>query len=224
MESQLETYVKILREISTETTAIDYTNIIALCMELTKTYDESHNVQHHIDVFRNAMIIVADIDIKNRRMIEMITYSALLHDTIDNKYKENLEEKREILKKFLDAVVTIERQNIQWVIDNISYSKEVRNGYPEHTDPIVQQVRDIVSDADKLEAIGNIGIERCKQYTMAFNSNLTEEELVAEVIKHCNEKLLRLSEHFIRTKKGKELAAPLHQQIVEYCKSNSDYE
>lgn len=85
----------------------------------------------------------------------MIMYATLLHDTIDHKYTNNLNEKISKLNNFL-----IQRNKytkyVEWIINNISYSKEFKSGYPIHIDTRVNLARDIVSDADKLEAIGQI--------------------------------------------------------------------
>ena len=61
-------------------------------------------------------------------------------------------------------------------------------------------VRNIVSDADKLEAIGEIGVNRCCQYTREkYGEDLSKEKLVSYVKEHCEEKLFLLSEKYIKT-------------------------
>jgi HD superfamily phosphodiesterase len=81
------------------------------------------------------------------------------------------------------------------------------------------KIRDIVSDADKLEAIGVIGIARCKEYTReqyfaTHHTHIGDEELAKLVIQHAEEKLLRLKSEFIRTAWGKKMAEPLHDEMV----------
>ena len=96
------------------------------------------------------------------------------------------------------------------LIDNVSFSKEdkIRKGlcsapeiYPE-LHPYLQALR----DADRLEAIGQIGIERCIEFTKSIGGNVP-----ADVVTHCYEKLLRLyDEKFIVSEEARKRAVPLH--------------
>jgi HD superfamily phosphodiesterase len=84
---------------------------------------------------------------------------------------------------------------------------------------IGSKVRDIVSDADKLEAIGEAGIKRCLEYQIhkykedSPNQEIPHSQLIKQVVEHAHEKLLRLREHFFRTKIGKEISLPLHNEM-----------
>ncbi|XWV25622.1 HD superfamily hydrolase [Tupanvirus deep ocean] len=207
-------------------------DVLNLCTTLTIEYDESHDVMHHFNVFRNSVDIL--ISLQNNEeinldeydynyVLHLITYASLLHDTVDHKYKKNYEEKKLQLYVFLNTNAPTISKDVIWIIENISYSKEVKNGYPLHENRLVQLARDIVSDADKLEALGTQGINRCRQYTISINPKLPEESITKLVIEHCHEKLLKLTDNFIRTKAGKEMALPLHQEIVQYVNINSNF-
>lgn len=197
-------------------------DILCICHDLTKDYpDESHNLQHHLDVFGNAMHIYSDIGIqaewKNDAII-LITYATLLHDTIDRKYPKNMETKIIKLHNFIETVLPKKHSdNVMWIMKNISYSTEVKNGYPVHNDPLVQLVRDIVSDADKIEALGEMGLKRCREYTKSENPELSYDEIEQLVLQHCHDKLLKLKDQYIRTIPGKKIAEPVHKIIVDYA-------
>ena len=82
--------------------------------------------------------------------------------------------------------------------------------FPEELKTYLQALR----DADRLEAIGKIGVERC----IMFN-NSRGNKFPDDVIQHCHDKLLRIyTEHYIATEMGRKLAEPLHQDIVDFVK------
>lgn len=103
---------------------------------------------------------------------KVLISAALLHDVFDHKYSNQEEaengmtEIRNFLKnenfheKEIDAVIKI--------CENVSYSKE-KKGKLEKLDHPVKLLRDIVSDADKLDAIGLSGIERCRMYSKVIS-------------------------------------------------------
>lgn len=202
---------------------IDIRNIVDLTATLTAEYDESHDVYHHLRAYNNARIILADCQKSEdfNDILIMVTYAILLHDTIDHKYLTNIESKKNQLLIFLITTVGLYlAADIMWIIENMSYSKERELGYPVASNTIIQLARDIASDADKIEALGEIGIKRCREYTKYANPNLSESELVKEVIKHCNEKLLILHK-FIRTKKGIDCAKIHTAYIRDYIEANT---
>ncbi len=201
-------------------------DIISLCMELTAEYDESHDVDHHICVFLNAIEIFKSVEndfdkLEHQFYLELVMYASLLHDTIDHKYPTNLEFKKKSLSDFLMRKLDYSYILVNWIINNISYSSEVKNGYPVHINKDIQLCRDIVSDADKLEAIGSIGIKRCRDFSIATNPGLSDTDIDNLVAEHCHKKLLKLKDNYIRTTKGRELAEPLHQVLVDFVKNHS---
>jgi len=207
---------------------IDTNAILALCLKLTVDYDESHNIDHHVAVFKNAIEIYentkinadSDLDLVEVeiecQILPLIIYSSLLHDTIDHKYPTDLQNKIEILQQFLDLKLGIVSDNVKWIINNISYSKEKLSGYPLHENQLVQLARNIVSDADKIEALGEIGLTRCRIFTLNANPLLTISEIESIVVSHCHEKLLKLKDEFIRTSAGKSMANDGHQFLLNY--------
>lgn len=200
--------------------------ILAVCSHLTQGYDVSHDVNHHIKVYDNCREIMRDeitthnLSDDDKQSLEIIVaYSALLHDTIDAKYPKGLEDKMAQLHDFLVHQVPNECEAIEWVINHMSYSKEVKTGRPYHFNCVINLARSIVSDADKLEAIGEIGITRCREYIVA-KFGTTGQQLTDEIVAHCHEKLLKIPS-FLVTDRARAMAEPLNQEIVKYVKTHA---
>lgn len=81
-------------------------------------------------------------------------------------------------------------------------------------------VRAVVSDADKIEAIGLIGLQRCMQYSAevlhkkGFSRDITPDRLISDLITHGHEKLFLLMDEYIMTAAGKALAKPSHDVMM----------
>lgn len=189
--------------------------------EICKGRDSSHGYEHIHAVMRNSLMIYKGEKIENEEIKELCIVTAWLHDVADHKYDRNGVLKERLLQ-FLKMNYSHNQKLSLDIIDRISFSKECGN--KEDWELILGEkgllVRNIVSDADKLEALGTVGIERCIEYTKEtyrkkYNKEISREELCQEVKKHAEEKLLRLKDEFIRTKTGKKLAIPLHQELVE---------
>ena len=195
--------------------------------EAMSKFDQSHNITHIQSVYQHACDIAsrsefqkyfAETKTSNWYLLE---FAAKLHDVLDHKYKDSQSVTRESLFLFLNKFKhLIDPNHVLFIMDNISYSKQNSNKLEKHDVEIVNIVRDIVSDADKLEALGEIGLTRCREYTRNVNKSDNEDEIEKKVIQHCHDKLLRLYtvDGFIRTQRGKELAKPLHEYIERFVK------
>jgi uncharacterized protein len=185
----------------------DFNQIYEFVKINTSSFDESHNIDHAIAVYNNTLKIADTIKIQLEYNI--LTYAAMCHDVCDHKYENSI--KPEVLINFITKQIGEDKcKRVMNIINNISFSKQIKGlrqqlPYPDNI------YLDIVSDADRLEAIGQIGIDRCIAYTEATGGKVPED-----VIKHCHEKLLLLKDQYIVTKKGKKLAEPLHEVIQDY--------
>ena len=158
-------------------------------------------------------------------MFDAIT-AAWLHDIADHKYDHD-----GTLEQRLDEFGTANIWNyneIKQVIKYASYSTEnkaILAGTPLDFTAILgayySQIRNIVSDADKLEAIGKIGISRALMYTRDANPTYTEAQVIADVHNHAHEKLLRLATQFIRTPLARSIATRRHKEMEEWLNTQA---
>lgn len=190
--------------------------------EATKSFDDSHGIKHASEVYRISMEILAKARVTRFSAVKFITIAALCHDVCDAKYAGRGAINEEQLLFFIQSVHPAEAANIMTVIKDISYSKEVQRGKPTALPPPYLFYRNVVSDADKITAIGLNGILRCYDYKTnllgkPIVSEDEQEKIWKDVTDHANEKLKRLyADGFIRTVEGREIAKPLHYQILSF--------
>lgn len=160
--------------------------------------DESHDINHSLRVYENCLKIMISEDIVvNKEFSNFILVVSMCHDVPDHKYvgsgdtntKESLVSSlREFLMgngmtlKLIDIAIIL--------IDNISWSKEMRGENNKFKNPFHEMLRRLIQDADWLDALGSVGLERCIQYTTARKGKVPED-----VCQHIKEKLLLIPEH-----------------------------
>ncbi|WP_278551634.1 HD domain-containing protein [Elizabethkingia bruuniana] len=164
--------------------------------------------------------------------IEVVELGALLHDIADPKFHNGDENiGPDTAKTFLESqsVDEVTIQQVIFIIRNISFKN--RNEAPKEK-PIELQV---VQDADRLDAIGAIGIARVFNFGGFKNNpiyipgeepklNLSKEEYKKSngtSINHFYEKLLLLG-GLMNTEKGKEMAAIRHQYMENFLQQFYD--
>ncbi|CAE7946475.1 unnamed protein product, partial [Symbiodinium sp. KB8] len=148
--------------------------ILEFVVKHTAAFDASHNHEHAVAVTRNA---VALLDHPH------VVYLALLHDVCDHKYPDSLPRKdlTTFMHKILDASTA---SKLDAYIDQVSFSKQRTTPDPHAVvDPVLTAVR----DGDRMEAIGEIGIERCETFIKAKGGKLPQD-----FVAHAQDKLLRL--------------------------------
>ncbi|MFC6254177.1 HD domain-containing protein [Secundilactobacillus hailunensis] len=160
-----------------------------------------HGIDHINRVVTNAKMLMAEEPSADY----LITLSsAYLHDVIDDKLVSDVLTAQRGVEKFLSSVEfgPDQVQMIMFIINNMSFSKSLTDD--QHPLPLEGQ---IVQDADRLDAIGAIGITRAIYYgghhsekiydpkikprtsmTKAEYRNLDNET----IINHFYEKLLKL--------------------------------
>jgi len=158
--------------------------------------------------------------------LEIVELSALLHDIADPKFHDGDETLAlKISRKFLEIQNVSEEtiQQVLFIIQNISFKN--RGEAPENL-PIELK---IVQDADRLDAIGAIGIGRTFNFGGFKNNlmyhpyihpklNMSKEEYKKSkgtTINHFYEKLLLLKD-LMNTEEGKKIAEERHQFMLTF--------
>jgi uncharacterized protein len=158
--------------------------------------------------------------------MEVVELSALLHDIADPKFHNGdetiaLNVSREFLEKENATEEIIEK--VLFIIKNISFKN--RNEAPENLSIELK----IVQDADRLDAIGAIGIARTFNFGGFKNNlmyhpgiqpklNITKEEYKKNngtTINHFYEKLLLLKD-LMNTETAKKIASERHDLMLKF--------
>jgi uncharacterized protein len=192
---------------------------ITFVKEKLNDAEGGHDWFHIERVYKNALLIANDENCD----LTVVKLGALLHDIADSKFHNGDESvgpkvAREFLESLnVDEVIIVHVVNI---IDNISY----KGGNLEKKFSSVEL--EIVQDADRLDAIGAVGIARAFNYggfknralydpKIAPNVSMTKEEYKssnAPTLNHFYEKLLLLKDK-MNTQTGKQIAQKRHQYM-----------
>ena len=202
--------------------------IIENTIEFVKTSLENAEGGHdwfHIErVYKNAL----NISKTEKGDPFVIALGALLHDIADSKFHNGDENiGPETARAFLNTQQVSEEiiEHIVKIIENISF----KGG---NTPSNFRSIElDIVQDADRLDALGAIGIARTFNYGGFKNRSLYDPEIkpslsmskeeykasTAPTINHFYEKLLLLKDR-MNTKSGKALAIERHEYMENFLK------
>lgn len=168
-------------------------------------YDSGHD-WWHIERVRNTSLYINTQEVLADPFILEIT--ALLHDSADSKFYDGENEKgiTEISEFMMKAGMSDIRDRVTGVIRNISFSN--KNPAGDISDPLLH----VVQDADRLDAMGAIGIARAFTYGGFRNNKIyipDSEPGVKSTIQHFYDKLLVLKER-MNTSTAKRLAVERH--------------
>jgi uncharacterized protein len=197
-------------------------NTIQFVKETLENAEGGHDWFHIERVLNNAKLIAKTEDADDF----IVQLGALLHDIADSKFHNGDESVGpKIAAEFLESqqVSTEVIDHVVKIIQNISF----KGGNIEQKFHSAEL--DIVQDADRLDAIGAIGIARTFNYGGFKNRaiydpeiepklNMTKEEYKASnapTINHFYEKLLLLKDR-MNTKTGAEIAQKRHEFMEQF--------
>ena len=157
---------------------------------------DGHDAAHSLRVYRNALHLSDFYPDCDKRIVLL---AALLHDVDDHKLFDT--ENNANARQFLETqnLSTEEIEQICSIINNITFSKN-RGKRPESIEG------KIVQDADRLDALGAIGIARTFAYGGKNGRSLEDS------MQHFHDKLLLLKDE-MNTDEAKKMAAERHEYL-----------
>ncbi|WP_299762197.1 HD domain-containing protein [uncultured Dokdonia sp.] len=206
----------------TDQQLIDHT--ISFVKKTLANAEGGHDWFHIERVYKNAVLIAKGEDVDHL----IVALGALLHDIADSKFfngDETIAPKMAsefLLSHNTDSAVI---EHVIQIIKNISFKGG--NKVQTFTSPEL----DVVQDADRLDALGAIGIARTFNYGGFKNRKLYDPSIepqldmkpeeykasTAPTINHFYEKLLLLKDK-MNTKTGRSIAEKRHQYMEAFLK------
>ncbi|OGM45564.1 HD superfamily hydrolase [Aspergillus bombycis] len=194
----------------------DISAFVTKCMA---SHDPSHNPQHVHRVVSLAKQILARETARAASSTvynaDVVHLAALLHDIGDRKYLSQRLVYCVLVAHGADEALA---EKVQMIVSHVSYTTEktkpeevsrlIRDGYPELA---------IVQDADRLDAIGAVGIGRCFTFLGAKGKKFCPEGMwvMDNAIEHFEEKLVRL-ESMMKTETGRDMARVRTARLKEF--------
>jgi len=189
-----------------------------------KDYDSGHD-WWHIERVRKLALFINEMEVLADPFIVEIT--ALLHDSADSKFAaENTEKGYLLISDFVEKSGMSEiSDQVLNVIKNVSFSSKNKSGNLD--DPLLW----VIQDADRLDAIGAIGIARAFNYGGFRNNKIYNPDIISSdesvkeypksgtssTISHFYEKLLLLK-YRMNTLTAKRLADERHDFLEVFLK------
>jgi uncharacterized protein len=202
-------------------------------IDVTKSFVQSilrnaeggHDWFHTLRVYRNALHISEHEEVNEL----VVALAALLHDIADSKFHNGDERigprlaREFLLKHNVDSKVI---EHVSKIIENMSFKNSI-DGSSSFSSIELK----VVQDADRLDAIGAIGIARCFNYGGFKNRSIYNPEIEPNLtmtkaeykaakgptINHFYEKLLLLKD-MMNTKTGRRIAHERHEFMLQFLK------
>ncbi|WP_421941711.1 HD domain-containing protein [Pedobacter sp.] len=190
--------------------------------ETLKNAEAGHDWFHIERVFKTAL----NINSTEKANYLIVALAALLHDIADPKFNGGDEELGpKVAEDFLQSIAVDQLiiEQVKLIIQHMSFKNSFDNA------KFTSKEMEVVQDADRLDAIGAIGIARAFTYGGYKNRVLYDPEIkpqenldkesykntTAPTINHFYEKLLKLKD-MMNTGSGRVIAAERHQFMLQY--------
>jgi len=141
----------------------------------------------------------------------LVELAAWTHDIGDYKLHNGGDKSEELIRKFLESI-HVGEESIQKVLEIVSQVSFSKGNKPTTIEA------EIVQDADRLDAIGAVGIARCFAYGGSVGNilyNPYDNSKDASSVQHFYDKLFKLKE-LMNTKTAKEIALKRHQYMENF--------
>ncbi len=197
-------------------------NTIQFVKQQLENAEGGHDWFHMERVYKNAVLIAKEEDCD----AIVVQLGALLHDIADSKFHDGDETVGpRVARAFLESE-NVEEKTIQHVINIIENISFKGGNFEKKFNSIELQ---IVQDADRLDALGAIGIARTFNYGGFKNRTLYNPEILPNLnmnkeeyknsesptLNHFYEKLLLLKDK-MNTETGKKIALERHQYMETF--------
>jgi uncharacterized protein len=201
---------------------------ITFVKETLNDAEGGHDWFHIQRVFKNSLLIAKEEKVD----VLVVSLGALLHDIADAKFYDGDETiGPKMATKFLESIEVPKKviKHVVKIIENISFKSGLKDNSKKKKKKFTSPELQVVQDADRLDALGAIGIARAFNYGGYKNRSLYDPDIppnlnmnkeaykksTAPTINHFYEKLLLLKDK-MNTATGKKMAAERHQFMVDY--------
>ncbi|KAF2097399.1 hypothetical protein NA57DRAFT_57989 [Rhizodiscina lignyota] len=173
--------------------------------EVMSKNDPSHDATHIHRVISLSQYILKEEQSRTEQQYNssLIHVAALTHDVFDKKYNPDLSPEKKGLHDLLvrHGWSSDFAEDVNDVVEYVSFSKEISN--PEQAEAALRRNPElaIVQDADRLDAIGAVGIGR----VFAFGAARMPQRGLCGCIEHFVDKL-EILEGMMKTETGRRLA------------------
>ena len=192
--------------------------LIDISREYVRTYMKQYDSSHDYSHIERVLSLAKHIEASETRRAngsrlydsDIVILASLLHDVGDRKYLKPGQDGTRAVFDFLSDNGADDQTaaKVQEIINHVSYSSEIKN--PSAVTRAITRHAElaVVQDADRLDALGAVGIGRC----FAFSASRINHGALENAIDHFADKLVHLKD-MMKTDTGREMAVERTRRI-----------